>query len=181
MGLARNETAPVCRDYRLNLTKQMLWIHLTKTHGPHFIILFDFFPCFVTMNLNLTHFICMCDPFQPPFCCAVSKCQWDMFFSTQAPPIPLCALHDLYLPMANASSCHNSTTFSFFLFTAVDTASLSLTSTGSYCFCFCLSYLLTLHHRFGIDLCWPRMPLHSSGDERLGAGRGALTVACLPS
>lgn len=37
-------------------------------------------------------------------------------FSTQAPPFPLCALHDLYLPMSNASSCHNSPTFSFFLF-----------------------------------------------------------------
>lgn len=71
-------------------------------------------------------------------------------------------------------------TLPLFFFTALDTASLSLTSTGSYCFCFCLSYLLTSHHRFGIDLCWPRMPLHSSGDERLGAGRGVLTVACLP-
>lgn len=76
--------------------------------------------------------------------------------------------HCLILPAAVTHSLF------FIFFIALDTAFLSLTVTGCYIFCLCLSYLLTQHHRFGIDLCWPRMLLHSSGDEQRGAGRGCL-------
>lgn len=71
---------------------------------------------------------------------------------------------DLYLSMPSLLAALPSPTYTSKSHAPVS-ASLSLTSTGC---SLCLSYLLTLHQWFGIELFWRRMLPHSSADKRVG-------------